>query len=186
MTTPAFTPGTTLVNPFNRETFIFTKPESPEVAEFEVRLGPGGSGGGNALAHMHPKADEEFTVRSGRLNVSINGVSHTLGPGETITVPRGSVHFFVNAHKGDTELVIRFRPGQSHLRFFFAFATATQTHPEWFGPKGEPNLLGMALALHTFKDHRYLAGPPIWLQKLLFAALSPIARLAGYRALVTP
>src|SRR5215212_83326 len=73
MTSPAFTPGTTLVIPFNRETFIFTKPESPEVAEFEVRLGPGGSGGGNALAHIHPKADEEFTVRSGRLAVVIDG-----------------------------------------------------------------------------------------------------------------
>jgi quercetin dioxygenase-like cupin family protein len=110
MTSPAFTPGTTLVNPFNRETVIFTQPESPEVAEIEVRLGPGGSGGGNALAHVHPKADEEFTVRSGRLNVSINGVSHILGPGETITVPRGTVHFFVNEHDGDTEVVIRFRP----------------------------------------------------------------------------
>ena len=186
MTSLEIAPGTTLVNPFNRETFLFTKPESPEVTEFEVCLGPGGSGGGDALAHTHPKADEEFTVRSGWLNVSINGVSHALGPSETITVPRGTVHFFVNAHEGDTALVIRFRPGQSHLRFFYAFAAAAQTHPEWFGPKGEPKLLGMALALHTFKDHLYLAGPPIWLQKLLFAALAPIARLAGYRALVTP
>jgi len=44
----------------------------------------------------------------------------------------------------------------------------------------------MALALHTFKDYLYLAGPPIWLQKPLFAALSPLARLAGYRALIPP
>src|SRR3712207_7749336 len=67
----------TLVNPFNRETFIFTKPENPEVAEFEARLGPGGSGGGNALAHIHPKADEQFTVRSGRLHVSVRSEEHT-------------------------------------------------------------------------------------------------------------
>jgi quercetin dioxygenase-like cupin family protein len=183
VTSPAFTPGTTLVNPFNRETFIFTKPENPEVAEFEARLGPGGSGGGNALAHIHPKADEEFTVRSGRLHVSVAGVVHALGPGQTMVVPRGTAHFFTNAHEGDTELVIRFKPGQNHLRFFHAFATATQTHPEWFGAKGEPKLLGMALALHTYKDHLYLAGPPIWLQKVVFAALSPLARLAGYQAL---
>ena len=183
MTSPAFKPGTTLVNPFNRETFIFTKSESPEVAEFEVRLGPGGSGGGNALSHIHPKADEEFTVLSGQLHVCVAGVNHALGPGETLIVPRGTAHFFTNAHEGDTELVIRLTPGQNHLRFYFAFATATQTHPEWFGAKGEPKLLGMALALHTYKDHLYLAGWPIWLQKLLFAALSPLARLAGYRAL---
>jgi len=181
-----YTPGTTLVNPFNRETFIFQQRESTDIAEFEVRLGPGGSGGGNALRHVHPKAEEEFTVKTGRLNVSIDGLMHLLGPGETIIVPRGKAHFFSNAHQGDTQAVIRFTPAQNHLRFFFNFAMAAQTHPKWFGPLGQPKLLGMALALHTFKDHLYLAGPPIWLQKLLFAALSPLARLLGYRALIPP
>ena len=181
MTSHAFIPGTALVNPFNREIFIFTKPENPEVAEFEVRLGPGGSGGGNALLHVHPKADEEFKVRSGRLHVCVAGVDHALGPGQTIIVPRGTAHSFANARDGDTELVIRFTPGQNHLRFFLAFATAAQTHPEWFRPEGEPKLLGMALALHTYKDHLYLAGPPIWIQKMVFAVLSPLARMAGYR-----
>jgi quercetin dioxygenase-like cupin family protein len=162
-----YTPGTTLVNPFNRETFIFRQRESTDIAEFEVRLGPGGSGGGNALRHVHPKAEEEFTVKTGRLNVSIDGLMHLLGPGETIIVPRGKAHLFSNAHQGDTQAVIRFTPAQNHLRFFFNFAMAAQTHPKWFGPLGQPKLLGMALALHTFKDHLYLAGPPIWLQKLL-------------------
>src|SRR4029453_16573300 len=84
-----FTPGLTLVNAFNDETFVFTTPENSEAAEFEVRLGPRGSGGGNAMAHIHPKTDETFTVRSGLLTVSINGQMHELRPGETITVPTG-------------------------------------------------------------------------------------------------
>ena len=50
MDTFSFTPGLTLVNAFNHETFIFTTPESAEVAEFEVHLGPGGSGGGQVGA----------------------------------------------------------------------------------------------------------------------------------------
>ena len=37
-----YTPGTILVNPFNKETFIFTQPESTDLAGFEVRLGPVG------------------------------------------------------------------------------------------------------------------------------------------------
>jgi len=102
------------------------------------------------------------------------------------SLSRAVAHFFVNAHEGDTEVALRFTPAQNHLRLFLAFAMATQTNPVWFGPKGEPKLLGMALALHTFKDHLYVAGPPIWLQKLLFAALSPLARLVGYRVLVRP
>jgi len=40
----SFAPGLTLVNAFNRETFVFTTPESAEAAEFEVRLESGGLG----------------------------------------------------------------------------------------------------------------------------------------------
>src|SRR3954463_13786585 len=98
----SFAPGLTLVNAFNHETFVFTTPESEEAAEFEIRLGAGGSGGGDALAHIHPHTDEIFTVRSGLLHVSIEGKIHELRPGETITVPRGKSHFFRNAHEGDT------------------------------------------------------------------------------------
>lgn len=186
MDTLSFTPGLTLVNAFNREAFVFTTPESAEAAEFEVRLEAGGSGGGNAMAHIHPHTDETFTVKSGLLHVSIDGKIHEVRPGETITVPRGRPHFFRNAHEGDTVAVIRFTPAQRQLRFFMNFATIAQNHREWFGPKGEPSLLLMALTLHTFKDHFYVAGPPVWAQKGIFAALAPIARLLGYKVIVTP
>jgi quercetin dioxygenase-like cupin family protein len=181
-----FTPGLTLVNAFNDETFVFTTPESTEAAEFEVRLGPGGSGGGNAMAHIHPKTDENFTVRSGRLTVSIDGQIHQLQLGETITIPAGKPHFFRNAHEGDTAVIIRFTSAQHQLRFFLNFATIAQNRPEWFGSKGEPSFLLMALTLHTFKDHFYVAGPPVWMQKMLFATLAPIARLMGYKMVVGP
>ena len=182
----SFTPGLTLVNTFNNETFVFTTPESADLAEFEVRLGPGGSGGGNAMAHIHPKTDETFTVQSGLLNVAIDGQMHQLRPGETMTVPRGKQHFFRNADKGDTLATIRFTPAQHQLRFFLNFATIAQNHPEWFGSRGEPSFLLMALTLHTFRDHFYVAGPPIWVQKIVFATLAPIARLLGYKVLVGP
>jgi mannose-6-phosphate isomerase-like protein (cupin superfamily) len=182
----SFAPGLTLVNAFNHETFVFTTPESEEAAEFEIRLGAGGSGGGDALAHIHPHTDEIFTVRSGLLHVSIEGKIHELRPGETITVPRGKSHFFRNAHEGDTVAIIRFTPAQHQLRFFLNFGAIAQSHPEWFGSKGEPSLLLMALTLHTFKDHFYLAGPPTWVQKMLFATLAPIARLMGYKVLIKP
>ncbi|WP_262269841.1 cupin domain-containing protein [Microvirga yunnanensis] len=182
----SFTPGLTLVNAFNDETFVFTTPESTEAAEFEVRLGPGGSGGGNAMVHIHPKTDETFTVRSGRLTVSIDGQMHELRPSEMITVLAGKPHFFRNAHDGNTVVIIRFTPAQHQLRFFLNFATIAQNRPEWFGSKGEPSFLLMALTLHTFKDHFYVAGPPVWAQKMLFATLAPIARLIGYKVVISP
>lgn len=66
-------------------------------------------------------------------------------------------------------------------RLFKNFAVLTEMHPEWFSPKGDPSLLLIALVLHTYRNHLYLAGVPVLLQKVLFAMLSPIARIRGYR-----
>ncbi|HEY7599861.1 MAG TPA: hypothetical protein VH741_08040, partial [Candidatus Limnocylindrales bacterium] len=75
---------------------------------------------------------------------------------------------------------------QQHLRFFANFAIATEKRPQWFSAKGDPGLLMIALALHAYRDHLYLVGLPIFVQKLLFAALAPIARVRGYRLEIGP
>jgi hypothetical protein len=62
----------------------------------------------------------------------------------------------------------------------------TASHPEWYDERGEPPLVLRALALHAFAGHGYGAGIPIWFQKMLFAALTPIAVLQGYRLAVPP
>jgi mannose-6-phosphate isomerase-like protein (cupin superfamily) len=175
-------PGTRLVNAFNKETFIFRDPrEGLPSAEFQVLLDAGGSGGGNAVAHIHPGSDEHFTVRTGVLKVMIDGVPAIARAGETVTVPRGAAHYFANALDGPTEVTIRFTPAQSQLRFFISFATIAATRQDWFDAQGVPHKLLMALMLNTYRGHFYLAGPPVWLQKVMFAALAPIARLKGYR-----
>ena len=62
----------------------------------------------------------------------------------------------------------------------------TKKRPEWFSAEGDPNLLLIALLLHSYRDHLYLAGIPVFVQKLIFAALSPLARVRGYRLEVEP
>ena len=180
-------PGTRLVNAFNKETFIFHDPrEGLASTEFQVLLDAGGSGGGNAVAHIHPGSDEQFTVHAGVLKVMINGVPTIAKAGETVTVPRGAAHYFANAHDGPTEVTIRFTPAQSQLRFFICFATVAATRQEWFDARGAPHKLLMALMLNTYRGHFYLAGVPVWLQKVMFAAMAPIARLIGYRLPFVP
>lgn len=176
-----------LRNAFNKETFIFSAaPDNPEVARFGVILEKGGSGGGNALVHVHPGADEHFAVRSGRIKVVVDGREQLVGAGGTAIVPRGRPHYFANVGEGNAELEISFTPAQQHLRFFINFATLTVQQPSWFSRVGDPNFLLIALVLHTYRDHLYLAGVPIWLQKLLFAALAPLARMRGYRMALEP
>jgi mannose-6-phosphate isomerase-like protein (cupin superfamily) len=177
---------TVLRNDFNKETFIFTQDDDPEVARFDVILGKGGSGGGNALVHVHPLAEERFLVSSGRIKVVIDGREQLVSAGQEAVIPRGRPHYFLNAWDGDTEFTVEFRPAQQHLLFFSNFARLTAEHPEWFSAKGDPHFLLIASSLNQFRDHTYLARPPAHMQKMLFALLAPIARLAGYRYVPKP
>jgi mannose-6-phosphate isomerase-like protein (cupin superfamily) len=176
-----------LRNALNGETFIFSGPlDAEDAARFDVVLERGGSGGGNAIEHVHPCAEERFTVRSGRIEVVIAGKAHALGPGEQAAVPAGQPHYFINAYDGVTELTVEFSPPQRHLRFFANFASLTQKRPEWFSAKGDAPLLLIALVLHAYRDHLYLARLPVRVQKLMFAALAPLARLLGYALEIEP
>lgn len=178
---------TRLRNAFNKETFVFSGPlDNLDIARFGVILEKGGSGGGNALVHVHPGADEHFAVRSGRIKIVVDGREQVVEAGGTAIVPRGRPHYFANVGEGNAELEVSFTPAQQHLRFFANFATLTARQPTWFSSVGDPNLLLIALVLHAYRDHLYLAGMPIWLQKLLFAVLAPVARLTGYRLAIEP
>ena len=173
--------GAKIFNPLNRQTFIFTKPAEDEAfAEFDVLLHEGGASDVKDTAHIHPRSDEHFTVRSGLLRVVIDGKEHMVGPGETVTVPRGAPHFFRTGHDGETLMTQRFEPGMKFLRFFLNFAVGPVSHPEWFGEDGKAPLLLAALAFDAFPNHVYVDGPPVWAQKALFTALAPIARMKGY------
>jgi quercetin dioxygenase-like cupin family protein len=177
--------GTVLRNDFNGEVFIFSGSlDDRDVARFECILSAGGSNGGG-LVHFHPCADEEFIVRSGSLRMVVEGRHHVLRAGQRIVVPRGKPHWF-SAEGGSVTFVTEFRPARQYLRFFANFGLLSQRRKEWFSAKGDPNLLLIALVLDSYRDHLYLAGPPVFLQKLAFAALAPIARLAGYRLEIGP
>lgn len=179
--------GTRILNAFNKETFVFTHPyEGGVTSQMDVVLGKGGSGGGNAVAHIHPETDEIFTVNRGRVMVMINGQEHYATDGQSITVPKGASHFFRNASFGETHLTVTFVNAQQHLRFFLNLARWTSECPNYFKPDGSVKLLPIALGLNAFRDHLYISGPPVVVQKLLFAALAPIARMMGYRLAVPP
>jgi mannose-6-phosphate isomerase-like protein (cupin superfamily) len=178
---------TVIRNAFNGETFIFpARQDDPALAQFTVQLDPGGSGGGNALVHVHPVADETFTVLTGRLAIVIAGKHEMLYPGESLTIPRTRPHYFANASDGQTAALVSFSPPQRQVEFFTTFALLTRDNPDWFSAKGDPHLLLIALVLHSYPDHLYLSGPPVWMQKTLFRILARIAVWRGYCLPVLP
>jgi mannose-6-phosphate isomerase-like protein (cupin superfamily) len=187
MSSSTFVLGAVIRNPFSRETFTFSgSADDPQVARFDIALEPGGTGGANAIVHFHPKADERFAVRSGRLKVVVDGTENFIVQGEDIVVPRGRPHFFTNADGGTTEITVELRPAQQHVRFFANMASLAQNHPEWFSDQGFPHFLLAALMLHSYRDHLYGVVLPQPLPKLLFAAVAPLARMKGYKLAIEP
>jgi quercetin dioxygenase-like cupin family protein len=60
---------------------------------FDLFLPPGGH---VPAGHVHPEQVERFTVVSGRLRFRIGRGEYLASPGETITVPAGTAHWFGN------------------------------------------------------------------------------------------
>ncbi len=180
-------PGTRVRNAFNGETIIFTHvDEDADEFQCDLFVERGGMLTGTGRQHLHPDADEDFIVKQGELRVMMDGAWHTLGPGESLLVPRGVPHLYRNGQDGETLFTARFIPARQFLRFFLNMSLNTANHPEWYDEKGEPPLLLRSLALHAFAGHGYGDGIPVWVQKAVFAALTPVALLSGYRLAMPP
>jgi mannose-6-phosphate isomerase-like protein (cupin superfamily) len=75
--------------------------------------------------HHHPDAAELFYIVDGRLDVMLDGRWQTLGPGESLTVPTGGVHTFINRGERDASWITAFSP-RGFERFFTAFGVPAE------------------------------------------------------------
>lgn len=179
--------GDVIHNPISGETFRFLKTAADtggKRLEFECTVTPGGRLAA-PIMHIHPKQNETFVIFQGHLRTIVAGVEQVYGPGETVLIPAGAPHIWFNASGHEpVRFLIRFdHPGAWELLFASIFDAARRGKTR---PDGSMPLLPMAVALHLYPDHFYLAGPPIWLQKLVFALLYPVGRLLGHGVAYTP
>jgi hypothetical protein len=129
--------------------------------------------------HYHPAMEEGFAVVRGRLGYRLDGREGLAGPGERLHVPRGAVHDWWNAGEEEAQVLVEISPGarfEEMIRNAFGFARDGKTDA-----KGRPRLLQAALFAREFDDVIRFTRPPRPVQRLLFAALAPIARFLGYR-----
>lgn len=63
--------------------------ETPELLAVEARYVPGAK---KPPKHLHPAQDEHFEVLEGTLVARVDGATRRLRAGETLDVPRGTVH----------------------------------------------------------------------------------------------
>ena len=129
--------------------------------------------------HVHPEIEEGFTVVRGRLGYRLDGREGVAGSGQHLHVPHGTTHDWWNAGEEEARVLVEISPAARYedmIKNLFGLAQDGKTDA-----KGRPRLLQAALFAREFEDVIRLTKPPRPVQRLLFGALAPVARLLGYR-----
>jgi quercetin dioxygenase-like cupin family protein len=129
--------------------------------------------------HVHPHATETFTVVRGQLGLRVDGNDSHAGPGTRVVIPPDTPHDWWNAGDETAWVIVEVAPGarfEAMIRNLFGLATDGRTDST-----GRPSLLQAALLAREYDDTIRFTHPPRAIQKPLFAALAPLARLRGLR-----
>ncbi|HET6443755.1 MAG TPA: cupin domain-containing protein [candidate division Zixibacteria bacterium] len=157
---------------------VGTEETNGELIVSDLRVRPGGAVLG---AHIHRDADERFTVLTGKIGYMLGGQNGILQAGDSADLPRGIPHDWWNAGDEEARVIVEIRPGtRMELMILTMFCLAREGKTN---SKGMPNLLQMALISQEFEDVFQPLNPPVWVQRIVFGILAPIARLLGYKAI---
>lgn len=171
--------GDVFENPITGERAVVrvgTEESGGELVVSDLYVSPGGR---VAAEHVHPIINEWFTVISGKVGFRLNGRESVAEIGQRLHISPGTVHDWWNAGGEEAHVVVEVSPGarfEEAISTTFGFARDGKTND-----KGMPNLLQLALLSREFEDVLYFTKPPRAVQKVLFAVLTPVARLLGYR-----
>jgi quercetin dioxygenase-like cupin family protein len=128
--------------------------------------------------HIHPYQESRAEVIAGTLRFVVEGEERRLGPGDAITIPAGTPHYFVNDGEVDAVSVGEFRPALRTADFFKALFDLAERGK--LDDRGMPSLLTLALVGPRFASEIRATSPPWPVQRVAFALLAPIARLRGH------
>src|SRR4051794_40500144 len=172
--------GQTIEQPLSGERLTFLETAETTGGEFlkiSMEMAPGGILG---AAHVHPRAQEEFEIVTGRIQIKTSGKTRVADAGESISVPRGADHIWGNPFDEPATVAITLRPALKMETFFeTAFGLASDGK---LNPKTQmPSFLQLILIAHEYRDDTTLPGVAGVATRGLGAVLAPLARARGYR-----
>jgi mannose-6-phosphate isomerase-like protein (cupin superfamily) len=152
-------------------------PAGEAVLEWELVLAPGGR---VPSSHAHPRQEECFTVLAGRMRFRVGGRRVIAGPGQTVRVPPGTVHYFANAGRTPARVVVRTRPALSMQQLLqTAAAMAKDQHA---AARRLPRPLDLALFMRDFEREVRAPYLPAALVGAVTGPLAWLARRRGFDA----
>jgi quercetin dioxygenase-like cupin family protein len=140
------------------------------LTQFELWVSPKGY---MPVRHIHPSQSETIEIISGTFKVECDGDILYMKPGEKISIKKGKPHQWWN--ESDSQEV--------HAIFTIEPANKFETMQEQiFGicnAKGKLSFLQIMVMAEEYD--MVVAGPPLFVQKIMRSVLSPIGKLLGYK-----
>ena len=172
--------GDALENPVTGERIVFgrtTADSGGAVLSFAYFLPAGGS---VPLAHVHPRQEERFEIVSGRARIRVGRRLRRASAGESVVVPRGTVHRLWNDGEDELHVLVEFRPAlRTEEGFEQLFGLARDGK---LSRRGFPHPLQLALMAREYRDEAQFPLVPTVVQRALIAPLAAIGVRRGYRA----
>jgi quercetin dioxygenase-like cupin family protein len=167
-------------NPTQGDTIIFketAKDTKGELLEFDMFIEPTASG---PPQHVHPNAEEQFEVLSGKVQAKIRDKTYHFEQGDAFTVPSGIAHAWWGEGNEQAQVRVQLRPAtqmEDFLRTWYGLAKDGKINDN-----GLPSIWQLAVTSKEYLNSVHLANPPLFLQKVLWGILSPIAKILGYKS----
>ena len=101
----------TIRDPWHRQSVTFVTTARDSGGEFlaaEVRL----ASGGTVPRHIHLRQDERVVVAEGSVMVRVGGQDSVIHAGESIDVPRRTLHFVRNQGPAEARFLLQVRPAR--------------------------------------------------------------------------
>ena len=155
---------------------VIIRRSEPAVLEVEGIWSPGGK---PPPKHFHPEQDEKFRVLIGTLHAKVDGEERQLHQGDTLEIPRRSVHQMWNPSDEEARASWETRPAGRTERWF---RSIDKLHREGqAGDSGMPSPLALGALLSEYPDVFRLAVAPQPLLRPLVAALGAAGRARGHK-----
>jgi quercetin dioxygenase-like cupin family protein len=169
-------------DPARRQRYVFRRTAvdtGGELLEAEVWAEPEG----DVPEHVHPSQEERFEVLSGNVTFRLEGVRRRAAQGETLVVPPGTRHSFVNDGEVEAHLIVQIRPALELQEFLEAAAGLARARKITRGgaPRSPRALIELAMLARHFRSCTYLARPPVAMQNAMTAPLAALGRALGYK-----
>ena len=146
---------------------------------FDYYLEPGGCAVGR-VDHAHPRQEERFEVRSGELDVRIDGDEWTATRGTKFAIPAKTPHTVRNEGDEEVHAVVEIRPALETKTFFETMSGLGREGKtnRW----GLPRPLQLAVIAHAYREEIYYPSVPVTVQRATAAVCALIGRALGYRS----